>query len=184
MKKEIDIRALNRSLDELLDTDIQSAYDSRGRINSSVLADELGDLPRYRILLDALASAWTDSKFREKVQDRLHRAALDESQEQMTLIPGWRPLRLPGALVVNSQDGATLYVRRGDSVRADYTGARKLLRTQIRNDSNRLRILTMHDQRLETLRQKYGDLPERELIRLASEQDEPGSKQNEAHARS
>jgi hypothetical protein len=182
MSDEIDVRALSRSLDELLDADIQQAYEKRGRIDSSELADELEKLPRYRNILDRLAPALAKSKFRERVQERLHKAALDKSPEQMTLIPGWQPLRLPGALCVFSRDGSTLYVRRGDALRADYQEAKRLLRKQIRHDSDRLKVLDLHDRRLEVLREKHGDLPERDLIKHAA-QDAESSKGKSSEAR-
>ena len=179
---ELDIRSLSRSLDALLDTDIQQAYEKRGRVHSAELADELEKLPRYRSILESLAPALAQAKFRERVQDRLHKAALDKSPEQMSLIPGWEPLRLPGALCVSSRDGSTLYVRRGDALRADYQEAKRLLRKQIRHDSDRLKVLNLHDRRLEALREQYGDLPERELVRLASEKAE-SSKNRSSEAR-
>jgi hypothetical protein len=180
---EVNVRSLSQSLDRLLDEDIQQAYEKRGRVDSSALADELEKLPRYDSILKLLAPALAKAKFRERVQDRLHKAVLDKSPEQMTLISGWEPLRLPGALCVSSRDGATLYVRRGDALRADYHEAKRLLRKQIRHDSDRLKVLNLHDRRVEALREKYGDLPERELVRLAAEGAESSkSKPREARA--
>lgn len=118
--------------------------------------------PESRPLLEQIGGELARAMLAQMISDRMKRiSATTEESHQLELdIPG-----LPQALTFE-RDGEIFYIARGRARRCHYMANIALLSRQIDADIRKRDAVVIADQRLEPLREEFGDLPERELLRL------------------
>jgi len=162
------VRILTRQASALLDVDIDNEYNERGRVSSSELIVKLQKEERYKAIIEEVAPLVVYSWFANLVRDRMQKAKGDPASAQLSLdLPGWDNLNLRGAYCTREDKDNIVYVRLGDMVAEDFAQADALLTRQIDNDTRSRRALRIQNSRLEPLREKYGNLPVRILIKRA-----------------